>query len=225
MFYGRILHSYKFKSELKLAKFGFSTAKHSKIRFVWWNIAFVRFKLRTVSEIGFFTVKHWKRRVLLWNIIIMQVKVKVGTCTKQIFYGKIHKKRCFVVGYRICAIYSQSWHLQKSEFLLQNTQKDVFCGGILHLCNLKSELTIAKTRFFIVKHSKRRVLWLRTAFVQPGTWTKLILYSKMHKKTCFAVKYRICAISSQNWYLHKSDFHYKTPKKMYFVLEYSICTI
>ena len=110
----------------------------------------------------------------------------------------------------ICAISSDSWHLHKSDFSLQNSEKDVFCDGLSHLCNLKSELTLAQIGFSIVKHSKRRVLRWIIAFVQfkvrVETCTKLIFHRKTHKKRCFAKDYRICVIYSQSWHLHKSDF-------------------
>ena len=102
----------------------------------------------------------------------------------------------------LCAISNQSWHLHKSDFPLQNTQNDVFCCGILHLCNLKSELTVAQISFSTVKHSKRRVLWWVMAFLQfkvrVGTCKKLIFHCKSHEKTCFFCRIQnICNFKSE----------------------------
>ena len=146
----------------------------------------------------------------------MQFKVRFDSCTNLIFHGKT-PKNVFVVEYRICVISSQSWHLHISDFPLQNTQKDVFSGGIMHLFNLKSELTGVQIGFPTVKHSKRRVLRWVIAFVQfkvrVCTCKKLIFHSNTHNKTCFEVEYRICAISSLSWHLHKSDFPLQTTQK------------
>ena len=105
--------------------------------------------------------------------------------------GKTHKKTCFAVGYRICAISSQSSHLLKSDFPSQNTQKDVFSCGIFNIVRVQVKVRVdsCKNRICIVKHSKRRVLRWVIAFVQLkvrlGTCTKLIFHSKTHKKTHF----------------------------------------
>ena len=107
------------------------------------------------------------------------------SCTKLINHCKTHTKTYFAMEYRICTISSQSWHLHWSDFPWQNTQIEVFCREILHLCNLKSDLTVAQIWFSIVK------LW----------------------KTCFVVEYRICVISSQSWHLHISDFPLKNSQK------------
>ena len=164
----------------------------------------------TVAHIWFSNVKHSKRRVLRCIIAFMQFKDIFGTCAKLIFYCKMHKTACYAVEYRICAISTQSWHLHKSDFSPQNTQKDVFCGAIFLSCNLKSELTVAQIGISTVKHSKRRFMRCIIAIVQfkvrVGTCTKLIFHCKMHKKTCFAMKYLICALSSHSCHLHKSDF-------------------
>ena len=140
----------------------------------------------------------------------MRFKDRVGTCTKLIFYCKTHKTTCFALEYRICAISSQSWHLHKSDFSLQNIQKNVFGGGILHVCYLKSELTVAQFGFSTVKRSKRRFLRCIIANVQGkvrvGAWIKPIFHCKIYKKTWFAMTYLICAFSSQGGLLHKSVF-------------------
>ena len=142
--------------------------------------------------------KHSNRGVLSWNIAFVQFKVRVDRCTNLIIHCKTLKKTCFAVEYRTCAISSQSWHLHISDFPQQNTE-DVFCSGVLHLCNLKSQLTVAQISFSTVKHSKKRVLrWIIAfgAIVRIGTCAKLIFQCKMHKKTFFEVEYRFCFISS-----------------------------
>ena len=116
--------------------------------------------------------------------------------------------------------------MQKTVFPLLNTQKNVFCDELSHLCNLKSELTLAQIWFSIVKHSKRSVLQWISAFVQfkvrVGTWTKLIFHSKTHKKTYFEEEFRIYLFSSLSWNLHKSYFPPQNTKKDVFVIEYCI---
>ena len=119
----------------------------------------------TLTQIGFRIAKHSKKRVLQWIIAFVQMIVRVDTYTKLIFHCKTHKKMCFAMEYRICVISSQSWHLHKSDFPLQNTQKNVFCNRLLHLCKWKSELTLTQSWFFNVKCTKRCVLIGNTAFV------------------------------------------------------------
>ena len=66
--------------------------------------------------------------------------------------------------YGICVNDSQSWHLHKADIPLQNAQKNVFCNGISHLCNLKQELPLTQIGFPIAKHLKKRVLLWIIAF-------------------------------------------------------------
>ena len=103
------------------------------------------------------------------------------------------------------------------------------CNRISHLCNFKSELALAQIRFFIAKHSKRRVLkWIIT-FVQikvrVSTCTQRISYCKTLKKTCFAMKYRICAISSQSSHLHKSDFPFQNTQDVFWYGMSHLCKL
>ena len=164
----------------------------------------------TLTQSWFAIVKRTKRRVLQWISTFVQFQVRVDTCTKLIFHYKMHKKTCFAMDSCICIISSKSWHLQKADFPLKNTQKYVFCNGLLRLCNFKSKLTLAQIGFSIVKPSRRCVLQWIIAFVQfkvrVDTCTKLIFHCKMHKKTCFAMNLCFCATSSQSWHLHKADF-------------------
>ena len=88
--------------------------------------------------------------------------------------------------YRICVNESESWHLHKSDFALQNTQKKRFLQWIIAFVQM---------------------------IVRVDTYTKLIFHCKTHKKMCFAMEYRICVISSQSWHLHKSDFPLQSTQK------------
>ena len=90
-----------------------------------------------------FRCKTLKQTCFWWIIAFVQFNVRVGTCTKLIFQSKTINRRLLLWNTCICAILNQSRQFHKSDFLQQNTQNDVFCFGILHLCNLKSELTVA----------------------------------------------------------------------------------
>ena len=123
------------------------------------------------------------------NIPFVQFQVKVYSCINLIFYCKKLKNTCFAMDYHIYAIQRHSWHLHKANFLLLNAENDLFCLGIPHLCNFKSELTLARSGFFNSKHSKRRVLWWNIAFAQfkirVDSCTNRIFYLKTLKKTFF----------------------------------------
>ena len=166
MFFDEIPHLCNFKSELTPAQFLFSPAKHSKDVFCDGILHLCNLKSESaVVQFGFSSIKHSKRRILRCIIAFVQIQVGVDTCKQLIFYPQMHKKTCFVMEYRICAISSQGRHLHKSDYPQQKTQKNVFCGGIFNLWNLKSDLTVAQIGFFTVKYSKRRVLQWIIAFV------------------------------------------------------------
>ena len=143
-----------FRSELTFSQIGFSTTNTQNNVFCEgiMDLCILKSEL-TILKVSFYTVNNLKRRVLKWIIAFVQFKVRVGNCTKLTFQSKTQTKTCFAVEYRICAISSQCWHLHKSEFLLQNTQKVIFCGGIFHMYNLKAELTVTQTWFSTVKYS------------------------------------------------------------------------
>ena len=123
----------------------------------------------------------------------MQFKV---IYTNRIFHRKTLKNTCFSMDYHICVI---SGNLHKSDFPLQNTQKDVFCNELSHLCSLRS---LTQIEFSIAKTFKRRVLQWVFTFVQvkvrSNNYKKLIIYCKNHNKTCFVMEYHICVISSHS---------------------------
>ena len=167
VFCNGIPHLCNLKSELTLTQIGFSIWKHSKRCVLCWNIPIVQFKVRVDSCINLiFNYKTLKKTYFAMDYHNCEIENPCWHLLKFDFPLQNAQKDVFAMEYRIFAISSQSWHLHKSNFPFQNSHKDVFCCRILHLCNLKSELTVAQVRFFTVQHSKRRILWWNIAFVQ-----------------------------------------------------------
>ena len=92
--------------------------------------------LRSLTQIEFSIAKTFKRCVLQWVFTFVQVKVRSNNYKKLILYCKNYNKTCFVMEYHICVISSQSRLLLNSDFPSKNTQEDVFCNDLSHLCTL-----------------------------------------------------------------------------------------
>ena len=126
------------------------------------------------------------------------------------------------------------WFIKFVQFKVKvgtrkDTQKDVFCGGVPHLRNFKSELTLAKIGLSIAKHSKRRVL----------LWNIVRVQFKVRVDSC---KKRICIVNDSKrrvlrWVIAfvqlkvrlgtctKLIFHSITRKNTHFEVEKHICAI
>ena len=177
VFYNGLSHLCKLKSELALAQIGFHIVNAQKDVFCYGISHLCNFKSEfTFAQIRFSIAKHSKRRALQWIIAFVQIKVRVGTCTKQISQYKTLKKTSFAMEYRICAISSQS------------------CTNRIFRCK-NSNIRVLQ-----------RIIVFVQIKVSVGTCTKRISHRKTLKKICFGMEYRISAISSQGSHLHKSDF-------------------
>ena len=137
--------------QLKLTQIVFSIAKRSISRVLQWIMVFVRLEVGVEAYTNRIIHSKTSKRRFAIDYRICVVSSRFDTYTNLIFLWKTVKKMCFTIDYRICVVLSRSWHLEKSVFPKQKSQKDVFCYRKPHLCYFKSGLRLKQIGFSFKK--------------------------------------------------------------------------